>query len=42
MMFNTPHTSEKPAAMQAYKPPSISPFARICSASTGPFQTSGG
>jgi hypothetical protein len=29
MMFSTPQTSEKPAAMQAYKPPSTSPFARI-------------
>src|SRR5688500_326028 len=29
--FSTPQTSEKPAAMQAYSPPSISPLARICS-----------
>src|SRR5688572_9793015 len=31
MTFSTPQTSEKPAAMQAYSPPSISPLARICS-----------
>jgi hypothetical protein len=28
--FNTPQTSEKPTAMQAYSAPSINPFSRTC------------
>ena len=32
-MLSTPQTSEKPEAMQAYRPPSTSPLARIWSVS---------
>src|SRR5215208_4850700 len=33
MTFSTPQTSEKPAAMHAYRPPSTRPFASIWSES---------